>query len=472
MKKSTIALLTGAALLAAAGIASATDVNLYGSSAQYPYWSAQAKQWLTKSTTNGGLGCTGTTNEYGATSPGMANGVTGVYCYAVQGTGCTSSLVDSTHTVNFRYCANASATGPQSVGGSNGDVDGCGDAYKRIMINPDATGTASCNTVLGGIADVQGEAFVQQSQGNKVGPMGGAVVNPIMSGVATNGLTQNTTVVVPFGFFVNKAVTATQCTAGLVGNYCKDEPGNTGNSQCDTAPGKGDGVCNSTPTTITNITRLQAAMLFSGQVADWSQFGAYYTAQPVVLCYRHAGSGTHATLDLTVMSAGATGWGASLPVAEDQIGPPVIWFNNSTGDMMNCVNGANSVISAGANNYYGTAHSTTNGGLVGAIGYADGDVSLSSLTNVAQVKYDGYYPTRTHIRNGEYEFYAPSQLYYNNNHNPGSTNIMKNLVTFAQQPGNVPSTKTNYWAALSEMNFVKGTDFAYPGFVGGGTQLP
>jgi hypothetical protein len=457
MKKNMIALLTGAALLSAAGVACATDLNLYGSSAQYPYWSAQAKTWLTKSVANGGLGCTATANEQGATSPGTpAAGTSGVNCYAIQATGCTSTAVDSSKIVNFRYCSNNSVTGVQSIGGTGGNPDSCTDNFQRKMVNPDATGTTSCQTVKAGIADVSGEAFTQSSAGLKLGPMGGATVTPGYNGVSTTGLIAKNTVVVPFGFFVNKAVTATQCTAGLIGNVC------SANAECNTGISgtSNDGVCNTTPTTITNISRLQAAMLFSGQVSDWSQFGAYYTANPVVLCLRHAGSGTHATLDYAVMSAGTTGWGAPLVTAEDPAGPPVIWFNNGSGDMSNCINGDTTL--------------TTTGSLIGAIGYSDADMVVgkaASSQNIAQVKYNGFYPTRTHIRNGEYDFYAPSWLYYNNTHNSTDTNAILNMVTYAQNPANVPAAKANYWAALSEMQFVKSNDKAYPGFVGASVPM-
>ena len=435
MKKNMIALLTGAALLSAAGVACATDINLYGSSAQYPYWSAQAKNWLTKTTANAGI-----------------------YCYAVQGTGCTNSVVDASHVVNFRYCSNNSVSGPQSVGGTGGNPDSCTDNFSRLLINPDVSGTTSCQTVKAGIADVAGESFTQNSTGLKLGPLGGAVVSPSYTGVATTGLTSKNTVVVPFGFFVNKAVTATQCDAGLVGNLC------TANAECNTGINGSttDGHCNTTPTTITNISRLQAAMLFSGQVGDWSQFGAYYTAQPVTLCLRHAGSGTHATLDYAVMSAGTTGWGAALVNTEDQVGPPVTWFNNGSGDMSNCINGDNTVTG-----------STPTGSLIGAIGYSDADMAVGKATslNIAQVKYNGFYPTRTHIRNGEYDFYAPSWLYYNNTHNAADTTAIKNMVTYAQNPANIPSAKVNYWAALSEMQFLKTSDKAYPGFVGAASPV-
>lgn len=453
-KQIKIVALTAVALLGASALAGATELNMYGASAEYTYWSAQAQNYLQNN-----LGCSSTfNNTVGTTSAGVSPGVTGVACYATQGTSCTSSLTDGT--VNFRYCSNSSVTGIQSAGGFVA-ADGCTDPTQRKMINPDATNTVSCNTVHIGTSDVKGESFTQASSGNKVGPLGGGSFSASYSGQSTSGLTGANTIVVPFGFFVNKAVTAKQCTAGLVGNYC------TTNAQCDTANAAGNGVCNTTPTTITNLSRLQAVQLFAGYVGDWSQFGGYFTSQPVVLCLRHAGSGTHATLDYAVVSAGTTGWGNSLVQFEDQIGPPAIWFNNGSGDEIKCINGNNTV--AGS---YGYSSGSANGASIGAIGYADGDQALGAANtsqNIAQVKYQGYYPTRTHIRNGEYEFYSPGWVYYKTG--ASNASLIQNLITYAQNPANVPSTKANYWAALGEMAFVKDSDKSYPNYVGASTVV-
>jgi len=197
------------------------------------------------------------------------------------------------------------------------------------------------------------------------------------------------TVVVPFGFFVNSAVTAQTCTAGLIGNYA------TAASQCDTAPAKGDGVLGAA-STITNISREEATLIFSQSVADWSDLGSYFTAQPVVACLRHAGSGTHAALDQTVMNSG---WGNNIANTETA---GSIWFNQGSSDMMKCING--------------NSTASTNGSLIGAIGYADADQAIGAAKisqNVKQLKYNGFYPTRTAIRNGLYDFYTNAWLYTN-----------------------------------------------------------
>lgn len=458
-KQIKIAALAAVALLSASAMAGATDINLYGSSAQYPYWATQAQDYMKNQ-----LGCTTFQNTYGTTSTGVAPAglPSGVSCYATEGTGCTSALTNGT--VNFRYCSNSSVTGIQSVAGSvSPNPDSCGSLNQRLMVNPDGTGTVSCQTVLGGVSDVSGEAFTQASSGNKLGPLGGAVVTPSYAGISTSalGLTAYNTVVTPFAFYVNNQVTATQCvnsgigSGGLVGNLCASNADCNSQANLPTA----DGKCNTTATTINNLSRTEAVLLFSGQVADWSYLGTYYTAQTVTLCFRHAGSGTHATLNYAVMNPQ---WGASLPTAQQAGVPltsPTIWFNNATGDEENCINGDTT--------------SSTTGSAIAAVGYADANIPFGAVPpagvgvagksqNITQVKYQGYYPTRSHVRNGEYEFYAVSYLYLNNVANSSSTNLMNNLITYAQNPADVPSSLVNYWPSLTEMWFVKATDFNYP----------
>lgn len=465
-KQIKIAALAAAALLSASAMAGATDINLYGSSAQYPYWATQAQDYMHIQ-----LGCplAGFVNTNGTTSTGVAPAglPAGVSCYATQGTGCTGSLVDSTHIVNFRYCSNSSITGPQSVAGSvSPNPDGCSSLNQRLMVNPDgAAGSVSCQTVLGGVADVAGEAFTQSSSGNKLGPLGGAVVNPSYAGLNTSamGITAHNTVITPFAFYVNNQVTAKHCTAGLVSNLCAS------NADCNSQANlpTPDGVCNTNATTINNLSRTEAVLLFSGQVADWSYLGAYYTAQPVTLCYRHAGSGTHATLQYAVMN---NAWGGALPTAQFTAAAPYIWFNNATGDEENCINGDTT--------------SNPTGSAIAAVGYADANIPFGPVApagvgvagksqNITQVKYQGFYPTRSHVRNGEYEFYAVSFLYTNDTKNSSSTGLMTNLITYAQNPLNVPPQLVNYWPSLSEMWFVKANDFVYPAAVSAtNPQLP
>lgn len=442
-----------AALLAIAGLAQAApaELNIYGASAQYDFWNAQAQNFAQTT-----LGCTATAPVNNSKKHGF-----------VHATACTSTLVpqnaanNNSRDLDIRYSGIASAEGPLAVKKA-APLDatlatGCNVANgERLMYDTDTT--LVCKQVHVGTSDVPGEALIQSSNGEKFGPNGGGnfVVN--LSGVNTAGLVPHSTVVVPFGFFVNEGVTARKCSTGLVGNYC------TAATQCDTAPGKLDGACDTTASTITNISRMQAAQIFSGQAADWSDFGAFFTPKQIVACLRHAGSGTHSTLDFAVLNAGGTGWGSQMAVLEDQTGfagklidggAPKIWFNQGSTDMVQCIDGYDAV--------------NTTGQVIGAIGYADADQAIGvagKSEKVKQLAYNGVYPSRTAIRNGLYDFYSPAMLYTNLT-NPAANNaIAESMITFAKNPVNIPSTKANYWAAASEMSYMRKDVTKYPSFVG------
>ncbi len=432
-KQIKISLLAGAAVLSAAAMAQAApaELNIYGASAQYLYWNAQAQNYAATV-----LGCT-------ATAPVSDSAAKHGF---VSATACTSTLVPvnaatGKRDLNIRYSGIASAEGPLAVK-KLAPLDatlatGCSIANGERLMFATAT-TKICKQVHVGTSDVAGESLNQISSGQKLGPMGGGAFSVALSGIDTTGLTPANTVVVPFGFFVNNAVTATKCTAGFVGNYC------TTAADCGTG-----GACSTTPTTIDNITREQAVMLFSQQTADWSDFGTYFTPQPTVACLRHAGSGTHSALDKTVMNGA---WGASTIAAETA---DAIWFNQGSTDEIKCING--------------NSTATPTGSLIGAIGYADADQAVgvaATSQNVKLIKYNGVYPTRAAIRNGLYDFYTNAWLYTNPANGAGINAIASSLITFAQDPANVPASKANFWAAVGEMKYNRGTDSGYPAYVG------
>jgi len=442
-KKLNVSLTATAALLALAGIAQAApaELNIFGASAQYLYWNAQAQNFAQSQ-----LGCT-------ATAPVNNGGKHGF----VAATNCTSTLVPvnaatGKRDLDIRYSGIASAEGPLSVD-KKAPLDaalaaGCNVANGERQMYASGT-TTVCKQVHIGTSDVAGESLTQLSTGEIFGPMGGGSFSATLTGVDTSNLTPFNTVVVPFGFFVNQAVTAKTCTAGLTGNYCTD------NAQCETAPGAANGVCGAAAP-ITNISREEVSLIFSGYVADWSDLGAYYTAKPAIACLRHAGSGTHSAFDLTVMNSA---WGANTITEEI---PGMIYFNQGSTDEMKCVNG--------------NTTATPSGSLIGAIGYADADQAIGvsgKSQNVRQLKYNGVYPTRAAIRNGQYDFYTNAWLYTNPANDPSVNALAEVLVTFAQQPENVPASKANYWAAVAEMKYNRGADIAYPVFSGASApQLP
>jgi ABC-type phosphate transport system substrate-binding protein len=203
-------------------------------------------------------------------------------------------------------------------------------------------------------------------------------------------------------------------------------------------------------------------LIFSQQVSNWSDLGAYFTSQPVVACLRHAGSGDHSTLDMGIMNSS---WGGVIATAET---PGSVWFNQTTYDEMRCINGA--------------TPATPGGSLIGAIGYADADQAVykdkngfdvANAQNVRQLKYNGFYPTRTAIRNGLYDLYSNAWLYTN----PANGGIINTLAAylahFLQNPANVPAWRANYWATQGEMKYNRNPDNSYPSFVGAATpQLP
>jgi hypothetical protein len=441
-KQIKVSMTATAALLALAGIAQAApaELNIYGASAQYLYWNAQAQNYAATI-----LGCTA------AAPVADAAGKHGF----VSAVNCTSTLVPvnaatGKRDLDIRYSGIASAEGPLAVKKA-APLDatlatGCSIANGERLMYATAT-TKVCKQVHIGTSDVAGESLNQVSSGQKLGPMGGGAFSVTLSGVSTAGLTPNNTVVVPFGFFINNAVTATKCNAGFIGNYCSTD------ADCGTTTA---GACDTVASTIDNITREQAVLIFSQQTADWSDFGAYFTAQPTVACLRHAGSGTHSALDKTVVNGS---WGGTLATTE---AVDSIWFNQGASDEIKCING--------------NSTATSTGSLIGAIGYADADQAVGTAgtsQNVKLIKYNGVYPTRAAIRNGLYDFYTNAWLYTNPANTATVNALAASIVAFAQVPANVPASKANFWAAVGEMKYNRGSDAGYPGYVGASIpQLP
>lgn len=287
-KKMLATIVAGASLLTMAGAASAVsgDINIYGASAQFNFWKAQAPNFLGSSQ---GGSCTGIANA----SLDAKNAITKATC--------------GSSTVYFRTSSKASYDGPLAIQGNttnpNRDTT-CSDPTKRPMVDESTcnwttgvcTGT-KCVPVTGGASDVQVTSFVQESHGLLKGPNGGAQTDRNFKGV--NGFTSDglgsdcRALIVPFAFYVNKNVKASG-------------------------------------TTITNLTEAEIRLIFSGQIYDWSDLG--YDPQAITVCMRHAGSGTHAALDFDVMRP------AGLMITADPSNG--FYFNDGASDLMNCVNGA------------------------------------------------------------------------------------------------------------------------------------
>jgi len=333
-------------LFAMTGTASAAlseDINLYGASAQFNLWKNQAVNYM-KST--------------GCLEPCASGQLDSKNYWAT----CVCDNVTRT----FRSSSKASYDGvcalmgnfinvpPYGPAGNPNCAAGCdGSAFKRVMANP--TGGSQCVTVTHAASDVPVECFVQQSGGLLLGPCGGVGTsrNFNTSPMFWTGDDPCAPLVVPFSFYANNTV----------------EKGGVD---------------------IDNITRDNAELIFSGQVNNWSDIvdsnGVAYDSKDVVACLRHAGSGTHASLDAYLNSP---------LVISQKTTPAIRYFNDGSSDLMKCVNGGQCGTWAG----------------VGAIGYADSDQALSSYPATNRLKLNNVTATRANIIGGAYNFYGLQQLY-------------------------------------------------------------
>lgn len=413
-------LVAGTAMLAIAVTASAAtkEINIYGASAQFSFWNALAPDFIKAQ--SGCSAVTPTVKTYDA-----ANQVTFATCGG--------------NTYNIRVSSKASfdgilaLKGDDSMASSGAAKEKCsagdpGDpgaslrAYYRKMADETSGsgGTASalkCVRVNIGASDVAGESFTQYTYGRIDGPTT-AVSTPAIersfTGISTTGIPSAQPFIVPFSFFAN-----------------------TGNATLNTAMAD-------------NITRMQAVLLFSGQVTNWQNLGSSYPNLHTVVCLRHAGSGTHSTLDYAVVNG--NGWGSGLAGFEnrpDDTGNydssvPDIYFNDGTTQMLNCINGQ-----------------------TGAIGYADSDKAdftthlVSGKPNVKAIKYQGEYASRDAIKYGRYDFWTNEWAYKDSTYADAA--FMTALLNFAADPAKIPSSKASFWAVQSEMKYEKATDQAYPG---------
>ena len=434
----------------AAASGATIDINLYGSSSQYFFWNTMAPAFL------GNQGCA---NIKQATFDSK-NAITQATC--------------GLNTVNLRVSAKASfdgiyallgndsyaTAGPTTEKCSAGDYGDPGTAlrpYYRKMVDesscspwgspsyPASGGCTSlkCVRVTLAASDVAAVSYTQSSHGNLKGPLGDAWADRVFSPISVpSTFNHYNPIVVPFAFFVNTSVKKCYDAVPTMYNSCTPS-----NQQ-----------------TISNLPRMMAVEIFSGQSYYWTDFGGYYVPNvPVVACLRHAGSGAHATLDYAVMDHG--GWGA-LPVSYQRTSNPTVWFNDTSSDEMNCINGNGS--------WAGT----------GAIGYANADQLGSSYANTVRLNYDGEAASRENIRNGNYNF-CSNEWVYEDTLSPSyavTHPYIAPMMTFAAKPANIPGAptpsiwgadKSLYWASSGEMHYNKNSDQKYPGYVGAtNPQLP
>ena len=396
----------GSALLAMVGTAGAAEinVNLYGASAQFQYWTGQAGNFLVAQ------GCDNVKN---ATQSGTLDGRDSGW---TQGT-CGEDIV------NIRYTTNASYDGIRAVTNDPAyNPDDCSIIGDRLQ--PSAADFAdhpnvgtvtahACMDVNIGASDVAATTFQQESHGVEFGPLGGTHIDQsiyypadLMDPEALN-FQVDRPIVVPFGFFANTGVP------------------------------------------FDNMTRLMAVSIFNGQVADWNAFDPSLTSQPMTVCLRHAGSGTHATLDAAIMRGDYPLVINEIPNTDILVTlglAPTIWFNKGSSDEMRCV-----------------GHTSAPGG----IGYADVDKCIDGCIDPAtgQGKYgsvktmlwQGVNPEtgKTVIQNGIHDFWSAQWLYSN------ETGTVKNWVDLLAAYASSNSTHA-YWSPQDDMNWEKTTDFTLP----------
>jgi ABC-type phosphate transport system substrate-binding protein len=192
-----------------------------------------------------------------------------------------------------------------------------------------------------------------------------------------------------------------------------------------------------------------AALIFGAKAVYWQDFGRYFdgddntgtTQDRITACFRHAGSGTHATMDLGLMRG--NGWGITLDQTQntDTLYGSTRWFNDGSGDLAKCLQE-----------------------LTGSVGYADCDQLAGqdpiTAKKVHALKYQGAECNRYNVRNGVYEFWSKSHLYYKT---PSADEValFNALFAFAEDPAKIPATKAQWWAADKEMKVRKATDFNY-----------
>lgn len=459
MKKVLKSAVIGASMLAMVGTAHAgkAQVNLYGASAQYKFWTSAAPAFMLDK------GCAAADVYVAVQEDACASGDRDMgvaVCAGPQSYGGTTGVgmdIDGDgvkETVVFTYTTYASYEGINAVKGT-GDPDACNsgndtglrllpdDTAGMILVNyagnplVGSIANCACLDVVLGASDVKPETFMQDSHGEKKGPcLGGWYDSSVYNYSIPTGFIEYEPIVVPFSFFVN----------------AQDNH---------TVP-------------FDNLSREMVLLLYSRAVMNWNFFnddldgdgtagepGAYLAdgsggdSLPVVLCLRHAGSGTHATF-----GAGVLRGDINMPTMEDTSGwAPLTYFNKGSSDMMRCIGGG-----------CGTANPSWTG--YGAIGYADSDKCCGDVVGVAacgckggfvkRVEYQGHIGDRENIKMGKYAFWAAQHIYQDSTDAQELKDLSSALMTYAADPANIPTDRADWWAAQGEMKVKKTTDFTMP----------
>ena len=387
--------------LATAANAGTYEINMYGASAQYKYWNGAADDFMTS------IGCTGVTQG----NNGSKHGVTEGTC-DIEGDGTADDTLIIRYSAKASYDGLYSCKGEATVPGGQPSCSGVGPRYRELADTPSDT-TLVCKDVVVGMSDVAGSTFGQVSHGQLKGHLGGGWVDRSVGVIDMGTIPYFRPIVVPFAFFANTAV---------------------GSS-------------------VTNLTRSDAGNIFSGNIFWWTDFAGNRTGYPskeVIACLRHAGSGTHATLNAAVMRGDY-----ALLAYEDA---PYVYFNDGSSDELNCI----------AQN---AGESTSAYAAVGYMDYdgCDGEYGVGGkCENMKMMQYEGVDADRDNILVGPYSFWS-AQWMYNCGTVVGDAayqakinDLVEALAAYASDAATNPLPN---FPTQSEMKVQKPSDFDMPTFI-------
>ena len=461
MKKLMIALAVGAFVLSMAGVSSATDVNIFGASAQFNFWSAQAPIYLT-STSGTGPHCSSGFSQTTFVPKDNQTATPMVYYhgakyYIASASGCNTSVVPD-GSLTIRVGAYDSVDGIQALLNVTNvtDVAGCTGDERAMLHTTTSTGinASDCFPVTLAASDVDATSIVESDFNTQLdgpsGPpagtfgytlpgkgVGGTEINYDLGSWSAPGENyaagwDPTTVnmstinnyhpfVLPFGIFANVAANSSDTTKQLQAS-------------------------------LTNLTTAMVQEIFAGKqtVSDWSEFGvAPGTCTgsncPITICLRQPGSGTYAIFDNGVFDT--VGIGPSLLV-NDKIAGTNAWFNNTSGDMTNCVNS-----------------------IPGAIGFMDADTGTTG-TNFYLLNLNGFSPiavsgstSNPNVVDGLYErFFSLEHVFELNTNTGNSHTVIQNMLAYPNGWSYTQSNnpRQNVWVISTTMKWHKSADNVYP----------
>lgn len=396
-------------------------INMYGASAQRDYWLELGGEFMTSqgcqtaAKTNAGA-------NYLAIKGGNCSSVGGNNIYITYG---SVASLEGVHAVAGLPPLSASLNDTCLVGGSL-------DHTQRETVNlstctfpatwgPYTTTCAiGCAKIHAGTSDVESESFNQTSEGNERGHLGGPYVTLEAFGPDVSGLVEYKPTIVPFAFYANAMLGGPSAT----------------------------GIVN-------NLSRTQAVNLFAGKIAKWNELKQFNPFnKDVQLCLRHAGSGTHATLDRAVFRDDTKDASLAIVTTQQTGAAPFAYFYKSSSDMKTCVQQ-----NAGRGN---TGRTTAY-----AIGYMDADTPSDEF--MRRMTYQGVPAvdasaiganpavSNAYINDGSYDFWSAQNVYVNNSDNSAT---FQALMDFAEH--NIPVAKSGQWTKAADLMVTKETDKHLP----------